>query len=74
MRTIHKLALPDRFLAATADDARDMASEQTFRTDTAATRVQMVPKGRRAGLRTALRPRAHHVHGSAEGLVGPAVT
>ena len=62
VRTINKLALPDRFLTDTSDDARDMASGQTFRTDTAATRVQDgAPPGRRAGLRTALRPRAHHV-------------
>jgi NADPH-dependent stearoyl-CoA 9-desaturase len=40
MRTIHKLALPDRFLSDTSDNAHDMASGQTFRTDTAATRVQ----------------------------------
>ena len=40
VRTIHKLALPDRFLSDTSDNARDMASGQTFRTDTAATRVQ----------------------------------
>ena len=42
VRTIHKLALPDRFLAATGDDARH-GVRTTFRTDTAATRVQMVP-------------------------------
>jgi NADPH-dependent stearoyl-CoA 9-desaturase len=40
VRTIHKLALPDRLLSDTSDNARDMASGQTFRTDTAATRVQ----------------------------------
>jgi NADPH-dependent stearoyl-CoA 9-desaturase len=40
VRTIHKLALPDRFLSDTSDNAGDMASGQTFRTDTAATRVQ----------------------------------
>lgn len=40
VRTIHKLALPDRFLSDTSDNARDMASGPTFRTDTAASRVQ----------------------------------
>ena len=40
VRTIHKLALPDRFLGDTSDDARDTASEQKSRTDTADTRVQ----------------------------------
>ncbi|MDV6271790.1 acyl-CoA desaturase, partial [Rhodococcus globerulus] len=32
LRTIHKLALPDRFLRATADDAPETASELKFRT------------------------------------------
>ena len=31
LRTIHKLALPDRFLRATADDAPETASELKFR-------------------------------------------
>jgi fatty acid desaturase len=35
LRTIHKLALPDRFLTATADDAPETASERMF--DTRAT-------------------------------------
>ena len=30
LRTIHKLALPDRFLTATADDAPETASEKRF--------------------------------------------
>src|SRR5690606_10422859 len=30
LRTIHKLALPDRFLSATADDAPETASEKRF--------------------------------------------
>ncbi|MBB2989617.1 fatty acid desaturase [Mycolicibacterium iranicum] len=32
LRTIHKLALPDRFLTATSDDAPETASEKKFRT------------------------------------------
>ncbi len=31
LRTIHKLALPDRFLSATADDAPETSSERKFR-------------------------------------------
>ena len=53
LRTIHKLALPDRFLSATADDAPETASELKFRT------ASITPAdgatGRRTGLRTALR-------------------
>ena len=30
LRTIHKLALPDRFLVATSDDAPETASERKF--------------------------------------------
>ena len=30
LRTIHKLALPDRFLRATSDDAPETASERKF--------------------------------------------
>ncbi|MDV6271607.1 acyl-CoA desaturase, partial [Rhodococcus globerulus] len=52
LRTIHKLALPDRFLRATADDAPETASELKFRPSFP------VPAdgkpGRRVGLRTAL--------------------
>ena len=48
VRTINKLALPDRFLTDTSDDARDTASEQTVRTDPAATRVQNGAQVRRA--------------------------
>jgi NADPH-dependent stearoyl-CoA 9-desaturase len=62
VRTIHKLALPDRFLAANGDDARDRASEATNPTDAPATWLQDGdPPGRRAGLRTGLRLRAHPV-------------
>jgi NADPH-dependent stearoyl-CoA 9-desaturase len=48
LRTIHKLALPDRFLTDSADDAPETASERMFGTDAA------VGTG---GLRTALRAR-----------------
>ncbi|MFC0446809.1 fatty acid desaturase family protein [Rhodococcus jostii] len=47
LRTIHKLALPDRFLSATSDDAPETASERKFRA------LSTMPAG--AGLRTALR-------------------
>jgi len=53
LRTIHKLALPDRFLSATADDAPETASELRFRT--ASTTPADGATGRRTGLRTALR-------------------
>ncbi|PQP19241.1 fatty acid desaturase family protein [Rhodococcus opacus] len=53
LRTIHKLALPDRFLSATADDAPETASELKFRT--ASTTPADGATGRRTGLRTALR-------------------
>ncbi|OUS96362.1 acyl-CoA desaturase [Rhodococcus sp. NCIMB 12038] len=53
LRTIHKLAFPDRFLSATADDAPETASELKFRT--ALTPPSDGGTGRRAGLRTALR-------------------
>jgi fatty acid desaturase len=48
-RTIHKLALPDRFLTATADDAPETGSERKFRTTATPAASQ------RTGLRTALR-------------------
>jgi len=37
LRTIHKLALPDRFLHATSDDAPETASERKFWTDASTT-------------------------------------
>ena len=55
LRTIHKLALPDRFLAATCDDAPETASERKFGTGAA---IGCPIVGRRGGLRTALRDRA----------------
>src|SRR6476619_2696572 len=55
LRTIHKLALPDRFLAATCDDAPETASERKFGTGA---RFVGPTVGRRGGLRTALQDRA----------------
>jgi len=55
LRTIHKLALPDRFLAATCDDAPETASERKFGTGA---RLVGPTVGRRGGLRTALQDRA----------------
>jgi fatty acid desaturase len=52
-RTIHKLAIPDRFLTATCDDAPETASEWKF----PAGQGPPVPRrlnGTRSGLRTAL--------------------
>ena len=46
LRTIHKLAVPDRFLTATADDAPETASERKFIGHTG-----------RGGLRTAVEQR-----------------
>ncbi|MFC9764204.1 fatty acid desaturase family protein [Rhodococcus jostii] len=52
LRTIHKLALPDQFLRATADDAPETASELKFRI--AGAPVGAAPASS-IGLRTALR-------------------
>ncbi len=53
-RTIHKLALPDRFLVATCDDAPETASERKF---LYGGRSPAAHRGNatRSGLRTALR-------------------
>ncbi|WP_067690988.1 fatty acid desaturase family protein [Nocardia jejuensis] len=51
LRTIHKLALPDRFLSATSDDAPETASECRFAPAPSTGPVT----GIRRGLRTALR-------------------
>ncbi len=51
LRTIHKLALPDRFLTATSDDAPETASERRFGPPTIA---GPNPAAARRGLRTAL--------------------
>jgi fatty acid desaturase len=57
LRTIHKLALPDRFLIATSDDAPETASERKFAASVAAgTRADPV-MGRRSSLRTSLQER-----------------
>ncbi len=45
LRTIHKLALPDRFLTATSDDAPETASEQRFGPPTIAGLNQTVARG-----------------------------
>jgi fatty acid desaturase len=52
LRTIHKLALPDRLLRATRDDAPETASERKFGTGA---KPPTRPGGRTAGLKTALR-------------------
>ncbi|WP_009478322.1 acyl-CoA desaturase [Rhodococcus sp. JVH1] len=57
LRTIHKLALPDRFLRATVDDAPETASELKFRT--AGEPIGSTPASR-IGLRTALRALPTH--------------
>ncbi|TCN48136.1 fatty acid desaturase [Rhodococcus sp. SMB37] len=53
MRTIHKLALPDRFLLATSDDAPETSSERKFRTS-AAVQLTAANPDRTIGLVTAL--------------------
>ncbi|SDD89493.1 fatty acid desaturase family protein [Rhodococcus tukisamuensis] len=56
LRTIHKLALPDRFLKATSDNAPETSSERKFDDARAALdRLRAEVTGRRVGLRTALR-------------------
>jgi fatty acid desaturase len=50
LRTIHKLAFPDRFLVATSDDAPETASERKFGATS-----DGPPAGRGDGLATALR-------------------
>ncbi|WP_102142396.1 fatty acid desaturase family protein [Mycobacterium hubeiense] len=52
LRTIHKLALPDRFLTATSDNAPETASERRFLASTAILSGASVMG--RQGLRTAL--------------------
>ncbi|MFE7422920.1 fatty acid desaturase family protein [Rhodococcus sp. NPDC057529] len=64
LRTIHKLALPDRLLWATADDAPETSSERKFRDarDAGAAMVETLRTdpvtGRRRGLLSALRAHA----------------
>ncbi|QIS02095.1 acyl-CoA desaturase [Nocardia brasiliensis] len=52
MRTIHKLAVPDRWLIATSDDAPETASEKKFQTGAAAAVAEISEVT--TGLRTAL--------------------
>lgn len=54
LRTIHKLALPDRFLTATSDDAPETASERRFSTSAVVAAVGDAPGIGQHGLRTAL--------------------
>ncbi len=54
LRTIHKLAVPDRFLTATSDDAPETASERKFSASAATAPSSVNPPTRRRGLRTAL--------------------
>ncbi len=62
LRTIHKLALPDRFLMATCDEAPETASERKFSAAaTSATRLG----GPIIGLRSALRDHARRNLGRA---------
>ncbi|MGB8502505.1 fatty acid desaturase family protein [Mycobacterium sp.] len=53
-RTIHKLALPDRYLTATCDDAPETASERKFLSDDGSPAPHRGHRTR-SGLRTALR-------------------
>ncbi|WP_067897987.1 fatty acid desaturase family protein [Nocardia vaccinii] len=55
LRTIHKLALPDRFLTATCDDAPETASERKFNGHNLSHADEADRSPRRRGLRTALR-------------------
>ncbi|MCM6777232.1 fatty acid desaturase [Nocardia sp. CDC159] len=57
MRTIHKLALPDRFLTATSDDAPETASERKFIGRNAIDVADGKRPASRQGLRAALRAR-----------------
>ncbi|MCZ4550726.1 fatty acid desaturase family protein [Gordonia rubripertincta] len=54
LRTIHKLALPDRFLDRTSDDAPETSSERRF-SFTGSHLTTDAGEGRRHGLRSALR-------------------
>ncbi|WP_067683396.1 fatty acid desaturase family protein [Nocardia miyunensis] len=55
LRTIHKLALPDRFLIATSDDAPETASERKFTSPNTIAAVDAGPPAQQHGLRSALR-------------------
>ncbi len=60
LRTIHKLALPDRLLVASSDDAPETASERKFATTTSSATESA---GKIIGLRTALRTRTRRLAG-----------
>ncbi|MFD6101020.1 acyl-CoA desaturase, partial [Nocardia salmonicida] len=54
-RTIHKLALPDRFLKRTADDAPETSSERKFAGISLPESLRVDPEtGKRFGLRSAM--------------------
>ncbi len=79
LRTIIKLALPDRFLTASADDAPETASEEKFRGVVKRPRQAGVgkPIGRRLRLATAIRNRNNRLnrrHASARRLAVGAQT
>jgi fatty acid desaturase len=79
LRTIIKLALPDRFLTASADDAPETASEEKFRGVVKRPRQAGVgkPIGRRLRLATAIRNRNNRLnrrHASARRLAAGAQT
>jgi NADPH-dependent stearoyl-CoA 9-desaturase len=54
LRTIHKLAVPDRFLTATSDDAPETASERKFSASKTMATLGGASAIGRHGLRTAL--------------------
>ncbi|GAB2719753.1 hypothetical protein GCM10027089_49650 [Nocardia thraciensis] len=58
LRTIHKLALPDGFLTATADDAPETAAERKFHADNTIADSHTDRSTGRRGLRSALRAMA----------------
>jgi hypothetical protein len=64
LRTIVKLALPDRFLAASSDDAPETASEERFRGVAERPGRAGVgnPVARRRGLATAIRNRNNRIN------------
>jgi NADPH-dependent stearoyl-CoA 9-desaturase len=64
LRTIIKLALPDRFLAASSDDAPETASEKKFRTprETTGSSRRRGTVARRRGLATAIRDRKNRIN------------
>ena len=61
LRTIHKLALPDRFLIATSDDAPETASEHRFRNIAERSHLHQAAGDdvRRRGLATAILARSN---------------